>query len=100
MIINMVGEKKVKMNRSYVSDGVFTKYEKESGKLRLSGGSWTINVDKINLDEVDKIVYITMDHIYEIDKNHAVSSGYFRNFRGENKLVVPLTKWEKKKNEW
>ena len=84
------------MNKSFIKDGVLIKYEKESGKLRLSGGSWTINMDKINLDDVDGFKYITRDYIYEIQKEDAISGGYFREFRGENKLVVPISKWKKR----
>jgi hypothetical protein len=85
------------MNRNYISNGVLVKYEKESGKLRLNGGAWTINVDEANLIDVNKIVYITEGFIYDIEKNDAIEHGYFRNFRGENKLVVPLTKWRKRR---
>ena len=84
------------MNKSYVKDGVLYKYEKESGKLRLSGGSWTINLDIINLDEIHRFSYITGDYIYEIQKDDALSGGFFRKFRGENKLVVPISKWKKR----
>ena len=84
------------MRRHYISDGVLTKYERESGKLRLSGGSWSINVDDFALDKLSKIVYITERYRYEIEKDDAVSVGYFRQFKGENKLVVPISKWTKK----
>ena len=30
-----------------VKDGVYTKHEKESGLLKMSGGSWTLNLDDI-----------------------------------------------------
>lgn len=85
--------KKMKMNRHYISDGVLVKYEKEIGKLRLSGGAWSINVDKFNLDTIEKIVYITEGYRYDIQKEDAISNGYFRVFGGENKLIVPLTEW-------
>ena len=84
------------MRRHYISDGVLTKYERESGKLRLSGGSWSINVDNFALDKLSKIVYITERYRYEIQKDDALSGGFFRKFRGENKLVVPISKWEKR----
>ena len=80
-----------------VGNSPWVKYEKESGKLRLNGGAWTINVDEANLIDVNKIVYITEGFIYDIEKNDAIEHGYFRNFRGENKLVVPLTKWRKRR---
>lgn len=83
------------MNRSYISNGVLVKYEKESSKLRLSGGSWTVNVDKFDLGLINRIVYITEGFRYDIDKDDAISSGYFRNLGGENKLVVPIENWKR-----
>jgi hypothetical protein len=53
-------------------------------------------MDKINLDDVHGFKYITRDYIYEIQKEDAISGGYFREFRGENKLVVPISKWKKR----
>tara|TARA_R100000329_G_C7578529_1_gene204975 strand:+ start:484 stop:741 length:258 start_codon:yes stop_codon:yes gene_type:complete len=81
--------------RSYIADGTYYKYEKEIGKLRLSGGAWSINVDKIELESINKIVYITEGFRYEIQRDQAINNGYFRKFGGENKLIVPLNKWEK-----
>lgn len=82
------------MNRFYISEGTFHKYEKETGKLRLSGGSWTINLDKIDLESIKSIRYITERYIYEIHSDDAKSNGYIRDFRGENKLVVPIKYWK------
>jgi hypothetical protein len=84
------------MNRSYISDGVLYKYEKERSKLRMSGGAWSINVDKFDLESITRIVYITEGYRYDISKDAAISGGYFRSLGGENKLVVPLDKWDKK----
>ena len=53
------------MNKSFIKDGVLIKYEKESGKLRLSGGSWTINMDKIKIvTEDDGDQEATLTKIY------------------------------------
>ncbi len=84
------------MNRHYISNRSLVKYEKEQGKLRMSGGAWTINVDEIKLDNVDKFIYITEGYKYEISKVDAIDFGYFKQLGGENKLVVPLTKWTKR----
>tara|TARA_R100000995_G_C3481880_1_gene124429 strand:+ start:786 stop:1046 length:261 start_codon:yes stop_codon:yes gene_type:complete len=83
------------MNRSYISDGVLVKYEKESSKLRMSGGAWSVNVDKFDLESINRIVYITEGYRYDISKDDAISVGYFRSLGGENKLVVPISKWNK-----
>lgn len=82
-------------NKSYINGDTYVKYEKESGKLRMSGGSWTINLDKINLDKVKIIRYITEKYNYQIKTDDATGKGYIRNFRGENKLVVPIAEWTK-----
>ena len=37
----------MKMPKEYINNYVLHKYEKESSKLRMSGGSWAINVEKI-----------------------------------------------------
>ena len=42
--------------KQFIKDGVLTKYEKESSKLRMGGGSWTINLDKVSLDFLTKVV--------------------------------------------
>ena len=83
------------MNRNYIHNNVYYKYEKESGKLRMSGGAWSINVDKLNLDEINQLVYITEGFRYTIQTADAIKNGYFRKFGGENKLIVPLKKWVK-----
>ena len=84
------------MSRHYIDGDTFVKYEKESGKLRLSGGSWTINLGKINLEDVKYIRYITDRFVYQISSTDATDKGYIRNFRGENKLVVPISNWKVK----
>ena len=85
----------MKMNKSFINDDILYKYEKESGKLRLSGGSWTINLDKQSLDSINYIVYITSKFRYKISCEDALNKGYIRNFRGENKLIVPFKHWRK-----
>ncbi len=84
------------MSRHYINGDTFVKYEKESGKLRMSGGSWTINLDKIKLESVKYIRYITERFVYQISSTYATDKGYIRNFQGENKLVVPISNWKVK----
>ena len=49
----------MKIPRAYIKDHILNKYEKESSKLRMSGGSWTINVDKFPLAKYHSVCYIT-----------------------------------------
>ena len=75
---------------------VYCKYEKESSKLKMiPGGAWTINLDEVNLDEIDMIVYETKKNIYEISKHKAEIVGIPQLLGGESKLVIPLCHWEK-----
>jgi hypothetical protein len=37
--------------REYIDNHTLVKHEKESSKLRLSGGAWTINLDRVNQEE-------------------------------------------------
>jgi len=78
-----------------VKDGVYTKHEKESGLLKMSGGSWTLNLDDIKDLKINKIVYVTDKHNYTIDYSKALEKGFTKNFLGENKLVIPLKNWKK-----
>ena len=84
------------MKHGTFSDGVYTKYEKESQKLRMGNSSWSINIDELNNLRPEKIVYITEAYIYEIDYREAVKKGFFRILGGEHKLVVPEKFWKKK----
>ncbi len=80
---------------AYITDQTLIKHEKETGKLRMNGGSWTINLDKFPIDTYTKIVYITEKFRYEIDTTCALNNGFIKNFRGENKLIVPIKHWSK-----
>lgn len=79
--------------KGYVKDKVYYKYEKETGKLRMGGGSWTINLDTVDIPNIDKIVYITSYARYEIDLITAMNKGFQHKFKGENKLIVPIKLW-------
>lgn len=71
------------------------KYEKEQDKLRIGGGSWSINLDELP-DEAETIVYVTEDYGYRISVMGAKLRGFVRVLGGEQKLVVPLKFWERK----
>lgn len=77
-----------------IENNKMIKTEKESSKLRIGGGSWTINLDKVNLDDVNEIEYITHKSSYTISKQDAVSNGFYRTFNGEKKLIVPIKYWK------
>lgn len=76
-----------------IENNKMIKMEKESSKLRIGGGSWTINLDKVNLDDINEIEYLTHKSRYNISKDAALSKGFYRTFQGERKLVVPLKHW-------
>ncbi len=75
-------------------DDKLIKNEKESSKLRIGGGSWSINLDKVSLSGVSTIEYNTEKHTYTISTRDAISKGFIRFLGGEKKLVVPIKFWE------
>jgi hypothetical protein len=79
--------------RGTILNKVYTKKERESQKLRLFGGAWTINLQEIEGKEIEKIVYITNKESYSISYADAVDKGFVRVLGGESKLVVPIKYW-------
>jgi len=78
-----------------IVDRHYRKKEDESQKLRLGGGSWTINLDEIDGKEIDEITLITEKNEYNISYTKAFSNGFIRILQGETKLVVPIKHWDK-----
>lgn len=78
--------------RGVLVDDCYTKKEDEANKLRMGGGSWSINLDELP-DEAQTIVYKTPLRTYAIGRDDAFTHGFARNLGGENKLVVPLKFW-------
>ena len=76
-----------------VKGDTYYKREHERTKLKMSGGAWTINMAEVN-DSVKNIIYKTDKGIYKIEYDKAVKKGFYRNFQGETKLVVPEKEWE------
>ncbi len=71
----------------------YIKKEKEKSKLRLYN-AWTINLEEIKNKNILEIHYITEKAEYIINSEAAHQLGFFRNFQGELKLVVPLKYWD------
>ena len=78
--------------KGYVSGKIYYKHEKEADKLRMGGGSWTINLSWIKMG-VEEVCYITEIGEYRISFPDAVKFGFRRIFQGEEKLVVPCKNW-------
>ena len=89
----MIGTRGVNIMKAFIEIRVLYKKEKESGKLKMSGGSWTINMDKFDLDIVDEIHYITEQYAYTIKTNDAKWNGFVKEFQGETKLIVAIKHW-------
>jgi|688.fasta_scaffold2308432_1 predicted nucleic acid-binding Zn-ribbon protein len=70
-----------------------TKTEKNDSLLRMAGGSWTINLERVNLQHYDEIVYTTEDRRYVITTAEAIEKGFEMILGGERKLVVSLKHW-------
>jgi hypothetical protein len=75
---------------------VLRKKEKESSKLRLGGGSWTINMDKLDrmAEPPDVFLYMTERGYYQITYQEAFEHGFIRCMGGEMKLIVPIKNWD------
>lgn len=75
-------------------NGIYTKREDESQKLRMAGGAWSVNLDEMPID-TRLIEFITPEQTYVISREDAVKYGFIRMLGGEKKLVVPLHRWQK-----
>ena len=81
-----------------INDGIYIKKESEKGKLRKFGkplGAWTINLDEINNQDIESIVYFTDKFIYRISYKKAFDKGFVKTLAGELKLIVPVRHWRK-----
>lgn len=81
-----------------VIDGIYYKHEKEKDRLRIGGGSWSINRAEILGKDVDTFVFTSEVAKYIITHKDAVKHGFIRTLGGEDKLVVPVRYWEEKVN--
>ncbi len=76
----------------WVEDGILNKKEDEKQKLKMGGGSWTIPLNRLT-ENISAICYLTEVGKYCISKEIALSSGFVRKFKDEEKLVVPIKNW-------
>lgn len=84
--------------RGWIQNGIYHKFEDEKQKLRMSGGSWSINLQDIVAARdkgqfVRVVEYETDKAIYRIDFVTATQRGFRVMLGGEAKLVVPLKHW-------
>ena len=84
---------KTKTEHGFIENGTYYKKEYEKMKLRMGGGSWTIPTNEIKNHDIERIRYKTEANVYEIDLEDAWCSGWEGNFKGEDKLVVPIKNW-------
>lgn len=78
-----------------IKNRIYHKYEKESSKLRMvKGGAWTINLDEVNLDDIDSIIYETSKNIYQVSKKQALRVGISKVLNRESKLIIALSYWK------
>ena len=80
------------MKHFSVVGNTLIKREKESAKLRMAGGAWSINLDDMP-ENVSSFEYITEKGKYTITRDDAFISGFERFMQGETKLVVPIKNW-------
>ena len=85
------------MSYGKIVGNTYIKKEDEKQKLRMGGGSWSINLAEIS-EIVKEIVFITSESKYRIDKEIAIAKGFIRpmstNGVIENKLIVPIKHWK------
>ena len=88
------------MSYGKIVGNTYIKKEDEKQKLRMGGGSWSINLAEIS-EIVKEIVFITSESKYRIDKEIAIAKGFIRSMstKGviEKKLIVPIKHWIKEK---
>lgn len=78
--------------RGTLQGTTYIKKEKESQKLRMGGGSWSINLEE--LPSGTRIIeYITPFCRYTISTEDAFMHGFTKFLGGERKLVVPIKCW-------
>ena len=80
------------MTYGKIKNDTYYKKEHERTKLRMAGGSWSINMSEIT-DNIKNIIYKTNKNTYSITLDKAKKLGFYRTFQDELKLVVPEKHW-------
>lgn len=75
-------------------NSVYYKMEREKDRLRMGGGSWSINLPELDMTKVDTIVFTSEKARYTISTTDALAHGFQRTLGLENKLVVPVKNWK------
>lgn len=81
------------MAHGRLDQGYWIKVEKAKDKLRMGGGSWSINLEELP-EEAHTIVYVVDGTLYCIERGDALAHGFERVLGGERKLVVPEKYWK------
>lgn len=81
------------MSHGQLKGSTWVKHEKEKDKLRMGGGSWTINLDELPIGATAVEYWTDGGDMYTISLSHAHDHGFIRIMGGERKLIVPLKWW-------
>lgn len=84
--------------RALIEGTTYIKREKEDAKMRMGGGSWTINLMDVP-GFITHFRYITEKYVYEITAVEAHFKGFERVMQGEPKLIVPIKYWTVKEKQ-
>lgn len=88
------------MSRGKFINGTYIKNEYEKDRLRMAGGSWSINLEDIlDYSSIENVEFRTEAATYRISWERAKKHGFARTLGGEDKLVVPLEFWEVTDND-
>jgi len=82
------------MAHGKIVGSTYYKIEREKDRLRMAGGSWSINLSELDMTKVDTIVFTSEKARYTISTTDALAHGFQRTLGLENKLVVPVKNWK------
>lgn len=73
---------------------VLYKRESNDSILRMAGGAWFINFERVDMETIDEFIYTTEDFQYKITREEALQHGFEMMLGGERKWVVSLKYWD------
>ena len=88
--------KQANKTHGWIIDHTYYKNEDEQHKLRMCGGSWTINLNELTGEHVLNFEYRTNRAVYRVDFETVRKHGFKRELGGEPKMVVPVSVWNVK----